>query len=214
MNIMQLHDKALDFAKAKHEGQIRKYTGTPYLEHPLEVAIYAGQWAREYFSCCPLIEAGQRYYPNLHANDIIIFLQIVALLHDVMEDCGVTKEELEEQFCPEVADGVWWLSEDQSLRETHNRQQRKEISHARLKMAPLPIRYLKVLDILHNMRSILIYDPNFLVVFTKEVNQLCYDGLFLAGIPKPLLNHFEYVMTVAKEMVQHHLNTKDLVSYT
>lgn len=213
MNIMKLHEKALDFAKLKHEGQIRKYTKTPYIEHPLEVAIMAGSWAREYFDCCPLIKAGQLCYPNLHANDVIIFLQVVALLHDVVEDCGVTKEELEEQFGPEVADGVWWLSEDQALRETHNRQQRKAISHTRLKQAPMPIRYLKMLDILHNMKSILIYDVDFLVVFTKEVTQLCADGRFTSGLPRSLLLHFEYVMSVAKEMVQYHLSTKDLVSY-
>ena len=35
---MNLIIKAAQFAKYAHEGQVRKYTGRPYVEHPMRVA--------------------------------------------------------------------------------------------------------------------------------------------------------------------------------
>jgi len=35
---MNLEDRALAFARAAHGEQKRKYTGNPYIEHPIRVA--------------------------------------------------------------------------------------------------------------------------------------------------------------------------------
>ena len=62
--------KALSFARAKHEGQMRK-SGEPYFVHPLTMA-------------CDALSIGIR-------DDNVI---AAILLHDVVEDCGVTLQEL------------------------------------------------------------------------------------------------------------------------
>ena len=76
--------RAHDYATRKHEGQFRK-TGEPYIIHPVAVTdILAGL---------------EMDTPSLCAG----------FLHDVIEDCGVTREELASEFGDEIAglvDGV------------------------------------------------------------------------------------------------------------
>lgn len=76
--------RAHDYATAKHEGQFRK-TGEPYIKHPVEVVdILAGL---------------EMDTPSLCAG----------FLHDVVEDCGISREELAGEFTDEIAnlvDGV------------------------------------------------------------------------------------------------------------
>lgn len=62
--------RALSFARAKHEGQLRK-SGLPYIVHPLTMA-------------CNALSLGVR-------EDAVI---ATILLHDVCEDCGVALSEL------------------------------------------------------------------------------------------------------------------------
>lgn len=68
-----MHDtyKAVDFAVAAHEGQKRKKSEIPYIYHPLNMACHA-------------LSMGIR-------EDSVI---AACLLHDVVEDCGKTVEEL------------------------------------------------------------------------------------------------------------------------
>lgn len=70
------------FAEEAHRDQLRK-TGEPYITHPRRVAGLV----REYVS--PEVP----YFEELQA---------AALLHDVVEDCGVRLEEIEEEFGQEV----------------------------------------------------------------------------------------------------------------
>lgn len=71
---MTLED-TLIFATIAHRGQVDK-AGKPYILHPLRVMNNLGLNA-----------------PLEH--------QMAALLHDTMEDCGVTRERLEKQGFPE-----------------------------------------------------------------------------------------------------------------
>ena len=80
--------EAYDFAERCHDGQRRK-SGEPYIAHPLETAIYLA---------------------DLNLDDQTI---IAALLHDVVEDCGVSLDEINWRFGPEVTklvDGVTKLT--------------------------------------------------------------------------------------------------------
>ena len=63
--------KALDFAVLAHEGQTRKRSDVPYIYHPLTLACHALSM-------------------DLKEDEIIA----ACLLHDVVEDCGKTLEEL------------------------------------------------------------------------------------------------------------------------
>lgn len=77
---------AYSYAHKKHDGQFRK-TGEPYIMHPLRVAKLTAEWGFD--------------------SNVII----AALLHDVIEDCNVTKEELAKSFGPDIAEKVDKLSQ-------------------------------------------------------------------------------------------------------
>lgn len=81
-------EKAFEFAKEKHRGQIRKGHGLPYIVHPEMV-----------------MELVKKFIPNY--TDTML---MAGLLHDVMEDCNVTYNELKEKFGVEVADLVLELT--------------------------------------------------------------------------------------------------------
>ncbi|MEE9528937.1 MAG: HD domain-containing protein, partial [Dehalococcoidia bacterium] len=73
-----LVEKAYNFALDAHLGQLRK-SGEPYLEHPVSVAMILAELQ---FDGATLA---------------------AALLHDVLEDCGVSMGEIETNFGDEVA---------------------------------------------------------------------------------------------------------------
>ena len=76
-----LIEKAYKTAKVLHKDQLRK-DGKPYISHPVEVALI-------------LAELG-------FGENVVS----AALLHDVVEDCGFTYEDIKTQFNEEVADLV------------------------------------------------------------------------------------------------------------
>ena len=73
--------QAYRFADEAHLGQLRS-SGDPYITHPIAVASQCAEW-------------------KLDAQALM-----AALLHDAMEDCGVTKVELIENFGSPVAELV------------------------------------------------------------------------------------------------------------
>ena len=83
-----LVEQAYHYADECHEGQLRK-SGAPYISHPLETAFFLA---------------------GLHLDSHTI---VAALLHDVVEDCGVSLEEITRRFGAEVSklvDGVTKLT--------------------------------------------------------------------------------------------------------
>ena len=107
MNNLNKLLEAASFAAKRHTHQKRKGSdGEPYINHPLEVA-------------------------NLLANvgkvdDLDIL--IAAILHDTVEDTGVTKEELEMRFGQQVADYVSEVTDDKSL--PKEERKRLQVEHA------------------------------------------------------------------------------------
>ncbi|NDC39661.1 MAG: bifunctional (p)ppGpp synthetase/guanosine-3',5'-bis(diphosphate) 3'-pyrophosphohydrolase, partial [Proteobacteria bacterium] len=73
--------KAYDFAESSHRGQVRA-SGEPYFQHLAETALLACQLKVDIPTVC------------------------AALLHDTIEDCSITHEELVREFCEEIADIV------------------------------------------------------------------------------------------------------------
>lgn len=76
---MKLLTKAIAFASGKHECQKRKGTDIPYIVHPLEALSIA----------------------STITNDENVLA--AAVLHDVVEDCGVSIRQIELKFGKEVA---------------------------------------------------------------------------------------------------------------
>lgn len=86
-----MHDflgDAIAFATKAHSGQIRKFGNIPYILHPLEVAAIASGMTSD-----------------LHTI-------IAALLHDTVEDAGVTFTTIQKNFGSRVAELVFSETED------------------------------------------------------------------------------------------------------
>jgi GTP pyrophosphokinase len=128
--------EAYRFSDEMHLGQMRK-SGEPYISHPIAVAEICADW-------------------KLDAQAIM-----AALLHDVIEDQDVKKEELIERFGPQVANLVDGLSklekiEFQSLVEAQAENFRKML----LAMASdVRVILIKLADRLHNMRTLGVMIP-------------------------------------------------------
>ena len=125
---------AAHFAAEKHANQKRKgKAGEPYINHLLEVA--------------QLISSA---LPEPDTN-----LVIAALLHDTIEDAGVTREELIERFGEDVASLVMEVTDDKSL----PKLERKRLQIENAPKKSVRAQFIKVADKISNMRSILISPP-------------------------------------------------------
>lgn len=88
---------ALDFAARAHGPQAVPGSGFPYVVHVVKVAT-------EVLQACT-VEPG---------HDVALAM-VVALLHDTVEDCGTSRDELKRTFGEKVARGVLALSKDDRL---------------------------------------------------------------------------------------------------
>ncbi|EDQ89674.1 uncharacterized protein MONBRDRAFT_25258 [Monosiga brevicollis MX1] len=120
--------KAAAFAGRAHGKQTRKGDGTPYVNHPIQVAEFLTEIAG--------------------ITDLAI-LQ-AALLHDVVEDTSVTLADIRAAFGDQVAGYVQEVSDDKSC--TRHERKAAEIEHART--ASRGAKLIKLADKLHNLRSV------------------------------------------------------------
>ncbi|NNE08656.1 MAG: bifunctional (p)ppGpp synthetase/guanosine-3',5'-bis(diphosphate) 3'-pyrophosphohydrolase [Gemmatimonadetes bacterium] len=120
-------DLAARVAAHAHSDHYRKETDIPYISHPFSVAMI------------------------LAKLDVPDEALIAAMLHDTVEDTDLTIEDVREQFGDAVADIVAACSEP--IRELPW-EKRKEGTIAKIKEAPLPVRWVVAADKLHNLRSI------------------------------------------------------------
>ena len=122
--------EAYRFADEAHLGQFRA-SGEPYITHPIAVAGLCAEW-------------------KLDAQAIM-----AALMHDAMEDCGVTKIQLIEKFGAPVADLVDGLTKLDKLQfSTREESQAESFRKMLLAMArDVRVILIKLADRLHNMRT-------------------------------------------------------------
>ena len=123
--------QALALGREAHEGQTRK-SGEPYITHPLAVASMLTEW-------------------RIDAQGLA-----AALLHDVLEDTGVTKSTLGEKFGRTIADLVDGLSKLERLEyQTRETAQAENFRKMVLAMArDIRVIIVKLADRLHNMRTL------------------------------------------------------------
>ncbi len=138
---------AVVFAERAHRKQVRKYTGEPYIVHPLEVA--------QIVSSVP------------HTDEMLA----AALLHDTVEDCNVTLDQIEKAFNKTVRELVWWLT-DVSDKSTGNRETRKARDREHIATAPAQAQTIKLADLISNTQSIAFHDPVFAGLYMKEKHEL------------------------------------------
>ena len=140
---ISLVEDAYQFAERAHSGQLRR-SGEPFIEHPIQTALLLADL-------------------KLDANALA-----AALLHDVLEDCDVCTEELEDRFGAEIAklvDGVTKLTQAELLSEERSQLQRPQnrdrfaeaatIRKMIVAMAEdIRVVLIKLADRLHNMRTL------------------------------------------------------------
>lgn len=131
---LNLIKKAYEYASSKHEG-VKRLTGEDYINHPLNVAYI------------------------ITNNDFDTSTICAALLHDVMEDCDVTYDELKNEFGDEVArlvDGVTKINKI-----NFDTKDKADVANKRKILVALcedvRVIIIKLADRLHNMRTLWIH---------------------------------------------------------
>jgi guanosine-3',5'-bis(diphosphate) 3'-pyrophosphohydrolase len=123
--------QAFALSREAHEGQTRK-SGEPYITHPLAVATMLTDW-------------------RIDAQGLA-----AGLMHDVLEDTGVSKPTLIEKFGKTIADLVDGLSKLERLEyQTRETAQAENFRKMVLAMArDIRVIIVKLADRLHNMRTL------------------------------------------------------------
>ena len=135
--------EAIKFATEAHGDQKRKYTGEPYITHPI---------------------AGMEIVREVpHTEEMLM----AAVLHDTVEDTPVTIEDIKTKFGTKVAELVNGLT-DVSRPEDGNRKTRKAMDRAHLAKQNAEVQTIKLADLIHNTMSIGLYDPHFYKVYKEE----------------------------------------------
>lgn len=142
--------KAYDYASAKHQGQKRK-SGEPYIIHPLEATYTVAQLGLD--------------ETTLQA----------ALLHDIIEDTGVTFEELAKEFGEQVAyivDGVTKLGKLKFIdrNEDYQAENLRKMFIAMTK--DLRVIIVKLADRLHNLQTLKYLPPEKRLQKAKETLEI------------------------------------------
>ncbi len=125
--------EAARFAVEAHKGQVRRWVGEDYVCHPARVA------------------ARIMLLPGATEE-----MAIAAFLHDVVEDCDFTVEDIEARFGPVVARYVDGLSDEYTKPRYPdlNRAARKKLEAERLAKQPVEVRNIKLADIHDNLASL------------------------------------------------------------
>lgn len=145
--------RAIQFAAVKHAGQVRKWTGTPYIEHPLSVMNKVNE-----------------YLPTHVPKQVREDMRISAVLHDTVEDTDATIEEIETLFGTVVASYVWYLTDSPKF--IGDRAHRKNLDATRLSIAPNQVKVIKLFDFQDNAPTIRIHDQRFYQQFLLEKHDM------------------------------------------
>lgn len=127
---MTLVSDAMIFAARAHDGMLRKGTNIPYIVHPAEVAAIAA---------------------TLTADQEVL---AAALLHDVMEDCGVSEQALAGQFGGRVAQLVKSETQERNGDPGATWLARKQGAVERIAAGGRDVKIIALSDKLSNMRAI------------------------------------------------------------
>ena len=150
-------------ADEAHLGQFRK-SGEPYITHPLAVASILAQWHMDADTIC------------------------AGLLHDVLEDTGMSKFEMVQRFGVQIADLVDGVSKLTKMSFSSNEIAQAESFRKMLLAMSRDVRVIlvKLADRLHNMRTLGVMRPEkrrriateTLEIYVPIAHRLGLNGLF------------------------------------
>ncbi len=128
---LDLIEKAYSYAYEKHKDQKRS-SGEPYFVHVLNVAYELAKLKTDPNTIC------------------------AGLLHDVIEDCGVEKEEFVDEFGEEIYEMVEAVTKISNLKFTDEKEY-QAVNHRKILIAmakDVRVILVKLVDRLHNMRTL------------------------------------------------------------
>lgn len=169
---MSIINKAYMFTAGAHGGvgQKRKYTGEDYIMHPVAV------------------------YEIVASHGGTIEMQAAALLHDVIEDTHVTIKMVRDHFGKRVAEMVLALT-NVAKPDEGDRIARFIINIRELqKSLDMQTRMIKLADLLDNLSTITMRDPNFSAIYLAEKEfmlEILFNGMEIgpdAGVVEYLEN--------------------------
>lgn len=137
---------AARIAAHQHRNQTRKYTGEPYIVHPMEVA---------------------GTIQSLGFSEEVV---AAAWLHDVIEDTDYPARLLPNEFGDTVTRLVWEVTDEKN--EKANRAKRKTESNERLSKVSYEGQSIKLADLMSNTKDIVPHDPKFAKIYLAEKRQL------------------------------------------
>ena len=147
---MNIRQKAQDFATKAHTdaGQLRKFTGEPYIVHPAAVVA--------------LLQ-------DINPSDEMI---AAAWLHDVVEDTEVSLNKIECEFGPTVAQYVEMLTDVQTRSFGGERIHRKNANLVHTAQACPEAQSIKLCDLIDNSSLVVERDPIFARQYLLEMKRL------------------------------------------
>jgi len=137
-------DWAIEFARDAHRNQKRKYTGVPYIEHPIAVM--------------EIVKTVPTHTPEM---------LVAAVLHDTVEDTHVSIHDIHMEFGYDVSELVSHLT-DISTPEDGNRLKRKRKDAQWYAQGSAEAQTIKVADFIDNTRDIAQHAPKFWETYKME----------------------------------------------
>lgn len=149
--------KAAAYAAQKHNGQFRKDGVTPYFYHCAMVAYFVQKYCS---------------YPGNYYD--IEDMICAAYLHDVVEDCGVTFEEVESEFGETIAGYILGLTNvyTKEAYPNMNRAARKRAEFLRIANLNHRVKSIKLADRLANIIDMDTLEGGFKDKFIDETKML------------------------------------------
>jgi (p)ppGpp synthase/HD superfamily hydrolase len=138
--------RAARFARDAHAGQRRKYSGRPYIDHPARVASQASL-----------------------LDEVTPEEVAAAWLHDVIEDCGVSEQDLVDAgFPPPTVALVVELTNSSKGLRPFPRATKKQMDRDRLRHVSRRAKRLKLLDRIDNLQGLAGADDDFRNLYVAE----------------------------------------------
>lgn len=141
-------ERAIIYATEKHKGVKRKGDGKPYIVHPIEVMLILF---------------------NLKDSNNKYLIAVVAILHDVVEDCGVSLADIAELFGHNVTSLVGELTTDKAKCDTMGKT--AYLCMRVLEISSYGLR-IKLADRLHNCSDLSKMSWVFRENYIKQTNEI------------------------------------------
>ncbi len=184
--------QAIDLATKAHRGQLR-FTGEPYIEHPLSVLAI-------------LMQTGGTHLPTQ--------AYLAAVLHDTLEDTQLTYERIVRECGKDTADIVWALTKEKCpkgiSRRNHFRAYLARLQHASI--AQPEVLLIKMADCIHNIDTIEGHRGRKQVEVISEIADFYYP-LFLNGLPRydhPFFAHHLRLLDRLKDSLERAFRLHDI----